>query len=82
MKISLVTGSLRKMVNMSVISVITIILLKVVSIFTSRANMKGVRYECDKCEYKATCKSDIPKHKQVKHEGDKYECNQCEIYMI
>ena len=35
-----VTGSLRKMVNMSVISVIAIILLKVVSIFTSRANMK------------------------------------------
>ena len=37
---------------------------KIVSIFTSRVNMKGVRYECDKCEYKATCKSDITKHKQ------------------
>ena len=31
-----------------------------------------------KCEYKATCKSDILKHKQVKYEGDKYQCNQCE----
>ena len=34
------------MVNMSVISEITIILLKVVSIFTNRVNIKGVRSEC------------------------------------
>ena len=34
-----------------------------------------VRYEYDKCEYKATCKSDITKHKQAKHEGVKYECS-------
>ena len=39
-KAKVVTGSLRNMVNISGISVITIILQKVVSIFTSRANMK------------------------------------------
>ena len=37
-----------------------------------------VRCECDKCEYKATCKSDLTKHKQATHERVKYECNQCE----
>ena len=35
-------------------------------------------YECDKCEYKATWKSDLTKHKQWKHEGVRYECDQCE----
>ena len=40
MTAKVVTESMRKAVNMSVISVITIMLLKVVSIFTSRVNMK------------------------------------------
>ena len=40
MTAKVVTESMRKMVNMSVISVITIMLLKVVFIFTSRVDMK------------------------------------------
>ena len=40
MTAKVVTGSMRKMVNMSVINIITIILLKVVSTFTSRENVK------------------------------------------
>ena len=40
MTAKVVTESMRKMVNMSVISVITIMLLKVVFIFTNRVNMK------------------------------------------
>ena len=40
MTAKVVTESIRKMINMSVLSVITIMLLKVVFIFTSRVNMK------------------------------------------
>ena len=64
-KILLMTGSLRKMENMSVISV--------------RENMKGLDMNVINVNTKkAICKSDITKHKQAKHEGVKYECNQCE----
>ena len=64
-KAKVVTESLRNMVNISGISVITIILQKIVSIFTSRANMKQLDM---KFEYKTTCKNDITKHKQAKYE--------------
>ena len=38
----------------------------------STTKHEGARYESYKCENKATCKSDLTKHKKVKHEGVKY----------
>ena len=33
-----------------------------------------VRYECDKCEYKAMQLSDRETNKESKHDGVRYEC--------
>ena len=41
-------------------------------------NHDGTRYPCDNCEYKATTKSYLKKHKQSKHEGMRYSCDDCE----
>ena len=49
--------SLRKMANMSVINYTT----KSCPYLQKQRKHERVRYECDKCEYKATCKSDITK---------------------
>ena len=38
---------------------------------------KGIRYHCDKCEYAASNKSYLKKHKNIKHEGIKHPCDQC-----
>ena len=64
MTAKVVTGSMRKIVNMSVISVITIILLKVVFIFTSRVNMM----ELDMNVINVNTKQ----HKQANLKGVKY----------
>ena len=36
------------------------------------------RYNCDKCEYKATKEGNLKKHVELKHEGFCYYCDQCE----
>ena len=35
-------------------------------------------YDCCQCEYKATQKGYLKKHKMSVHEEVKYPCNQCE----
>ena len=49
------------MANMSVISVITIILSKSSPYLHKQRKHERVRYECDKREYKDTCMRDITK---------------------
>ena len=39
---------------------------------------KGIRYPCDFCEYKATCKSHLGKHVDTQHKGVQYYCDQCD----
>jgi len=41
---------------------------------------EGIKYACDMCEHRATTKSNLKKHKQLKHELDKtFPCHQCEF---
>ena len=35
-------------------------------------------YKCNQCDYKATQKDTVTRHKQSKHEGGRYECDQCD----
>ena len=85
MTAKVVTGSMRKMVNMSVISVITIILLKVVFIFTSRVNMKELDMNVINVNTKQYARVILlninrqimklhDSHIKSKHEGVRYEC--------
>ena len=39
---------------------------------------EGIKYQCDHCDYKATQKGSLKKHKMSVHEGIKYQCDQCE----
>merc|ERR1712025_571720 len=40
---------------------------------------EGIKYSCDMCDHRATTKSNLKKHKQLKHELDKFfPCHQCE----
>ena len=43
---------------------------------------EGVRYECDRCRYKASKKSHLNEHKKAQHEGQikpkKFRCDQCD----
>ena len=41
-------------------------------------NTKNV-YPCDQCEYVATKKSNLDRHKRIKHEGIRYPCDQCDF---
>ena len=38
----------------------------------------GVKYACNKCDYKATQQGNLTVHIQSKHDGVKYACNQCD----
>ena len=40
--------------------------------------MKGVKYPCDKCDYRATEKGHLLTHIKSKHEGVKYPCDKCD----
>ena len=35
------------------------------------------KYNCNSCDYKATWKDSITKHKKSVHEGKKYQCKDC-----
>jgi len=39
---------------------------------------RGVKYNCEQCEYKATTKSTLLRHVRSVHEGVKFNCEQCE----
>lgn len=40
---------------------------------------EGIKYSCDMCDHRATTKSNLKKHKQLKHDLDKFfPCHQCE----
>ena len=73
-----VTGTLRKIVNMSVISVISIILLKVSSQTELNLDVINVntKQHARVILININSKSDLNKHKQSKHKGVKYECDQ------
>ena len=43
-----------------------------------QAQHLGLRYSCDKCDYKAKRKDSLKIHVQVKHEGVCYSCEQCD----
>ena len=38
---------------------------------------EGIRYECDRYDYKARKKGHLVTHKESIHEGIRYECDQC-----
>jgi len=41
---------------------------------------EGIKYSCDMCEHRATTKSNLKKHKQLKHELDRFfPCHQCDF---
>ena len=40
--------------------------------------IKGIKYQCDECDYKATLKENLKKHKMSVHIGFKYPCDQCD----
>ena len=37
-----------------------------------------VRYECDKCDYKATQMGNLKTHKESEHKCVRYECDKCD----
>ena len=37
-----------------------------------------MKYPCGQCEYQATTKGSLDKHRRSVHEGIKYPCGQCE----
>ena len=39
---------------------------------------EGVRYFCDRCDYKATTTSHLKTHKESIHEGVRYSCDCCD----
>ena len=39
---------------------------------------EGVRFECDKCDYKAMQMGNLKTHKESKHECVRYECDKCD----
>jgi len=39
---------------------------------------EGISYACDQCEYAATRRDSLKRHKQAQHEGIRYPCTQCE----
>ena len=42
---------------------------------------EGINYQCDQCDYKATKKINLKRHKRVVHEGIKYKCDQCDKFI-
>jgi len=44
----------------------------------SVASSKGARYECERCDYKATQKGSLRKHQENIHEGVRHECDKCD----
>ena len=40
--------------------------------------LEGVKYECDKCDYKATAMGSLRRHQEIKHGGMRYECDRCD----
>jgi len=41
---------------------------------------EGIKYSCDMCDHRATTKSNLTKHKQLKHKFNKFfPCHQCEF---
>ena len=43
-----------------------------------KSKKEKIKYTCDQCPYKATCKSDLIRHIKSVHEGVKYSCEQCQ----
>ena len=39
---------------------------------------KDIKYQCEKCEYKATQRGHLKTHKMSIHEGIKYQCDLCD----
>jgi len=39
---------------------------------------KGIRYTCEKCDYKATTAGNLKKHVMSKHDGIKFQCMHCD----
>ena len=39
---------------------------------------KGVKYDCNNCDFSATMQGSLTCHIQLVHEGLKYDCNKCE----
>ena len=39
---------------------------------------EGVKYKCDKCEYRSTRQNYVGVHKLTVHEGVTYKCNDCD----
>ena len=37
-----------------------------------------MKYPCGKCEYQATTKGSVDRHRKSVHEGIRYPCRQCE----
>ena len=37
-----------------------------------------MKYDCNKCDYRATMQGSLTRHIQSVHEGVKYDCNKCE----
>ena len=42
----------------------------------------GIKYQCQHCDYQATRKDHLTKHKQSVHFGQKHPCPDCEKYFI
>ena len=40
---------------------------------------EGIRYYCDKCDFKAAHNMNLQFHIQIVHEGIRYECNECDF---
>ncbi len=40
--------------------------------------LEGVKYACDKCDYKTTTPGSLKMHLQSVHEGVKYACDKCD----
>ena len=43
---------------------------------------EGVRYSCNKCEYKATQRGSLKIHIEAKHEEPHYSCDKCEYKVL
>ena len=44
-----------------------------------KPSQASVKYECDKCDYKAKYSGNLQKHQQSIHDGVKYDCDKCEF---
>ena len=40
--------------------------------------VSSIKYACDQCDFQATQKGVLNRHKKSKHEGVRYACDQCD----